>query len=231
MSNVFRVCALLGFVLVLPTVAQADLILLGTTGTLGSGLGSVETVLTLNSPGNTSNAAGSVTCDATLANGCLDVVVGDTTAINATRSFADAEITQASEFRLIFNAGENDGSITVNSLSAFFYNSLGDLYHTATLQGTPTVFFGDFNGTGAQGIVFGLNGAQQLIVQSQFNAANRIGVAASLSGATGGLDTFNVSMARGDDVVPSPEPAVMALFGMGLFALGFRARRKKIQQG
>ncbi len=31
----------------------------------------------------------------------------------------------------------------------------------------------------------------------------------------------------GDDVIPAPEPAVMALFGMGLFAVGFHARRKK----
>ena len=31
----------------------------------------------------------------------------------------------------------------------------------------------------------------------------------------------------GDDVIPAPEPAVMALFGIGLFAVGFQARRKK----
>jgi hypothetical protein len=34
----------------------------------------------------------------------------------------------------------------------------------------------------------------------------------------------------GDDVV-APEPAALALLGVGLLAVGFRARRKRTQQG
>jgi hypothetical protein len=33
----------------------------------------------------------------------------------------------------------------------------------------------------------------------------------------------------GDDVIPSPEPGVLALFGVGLFFVGFQARRRKAQ--
>jgi hypothetical protein len=131
-TNCFRLAALLAFVLA-PTAARADLILLGTTGTLGSGLGAVETVLTLQSPGSSTEAEGSVTLQCTLG-GCTDFVSGDTTAINSTRSFDDAGITSASEFRLIFNANENDELITIESLFAYFYNSAGVQYHVARIR-------------------------------------------------------------------------------------------------
>lgn len=230
-KHLLRVVALLGFVLA-PATAHADLIFLGTVGTVGSGIGSVATVLTLDGPANSSDAEGYVRCDSNTLDGvCNDDADGDLGPVAQTRSFAEAGITTASEFRLIFNANEggNDGEITLVSLVAYFYNSSGILYHTAEFQGAPVTYNGVFTGQGEQGLVFGLDVDQATEVQSQFNSSNRIGIAASLSDANGGFDAFNVSMARGDDVIPSPEPAVLALFGIGLFAVGFRARRRKTQ--
>jgi hypothetical protein len=57
-----------------------------------------------------------------------------------------------------------------------------------------------------------------------------IRIAAHLQGVgpNGESDSL-ICCTPGENVIPSPEPAVLALFGMGLFAVGLRIRRKKSQ--
>lgn len=47
-------------------------------------------------------------------------------------------------------------------------------------------------------------------------------------GPNGDSDSL-ICCTPGENVFPSPEPAALALFGMGLFAVGLRVRRKKSQ--
>jgi hypothetical protein len=56
-----------------------------------------------------------------------------------------------------------------------------------------------------------------------------LGVTASL-GSLSEIEQVRLgNLFVGDDVIPAPEPAVLALFGVGLFAVGFRVRRKRAQ--
>src|SRR4029079_558814 len=118
----------------------------------GTGLGTVNTILTIEAAGASTTEAGCVSfTGATDAigpsrsatgqcnTGTNDVLTGASQ--TQTRTLAEAGITSGSNFALFFNAIEPGGnSITLNSLVASFYNSSGVLLHTATYLGAPHEF-------------------------------------------------------------------------------------------
>src|SRR5690242_764437 len=85
--------------------AHANLVLLGPENFSGTGLGAVNTVLTITSPANSTTETGSVG----VGPGGTQVTTGDVmTGASQTqvRSFSSLGITQASALRVVFNAVE-----------------------------------------------------------------------------------------------------------------------------
>jgi hypothetical protein len=79
----------------------------------GSGLGSVNTILTLASPGSTSTETGAVAFS-----GGSDVITGDAktgSSQTQTRSFADLSVTSAANLRVVFNALEPAARTTAST--------------------------------------------------------------------------------------------------------------------
>ena len=133
-------------------------------------------------------------------------------------------ITKIGNLRIILNATESAGNaITVSSLALSFYDVAGITVGTFSLA-APVTFASTLTGIGQAGFTFGFDATQAAAASSLLGAdlANvRIGLAAPLSDATGGPDTFFVG-----NVTAVPEPAIYALMLGGLGAVGFVARRR-----
>ena len=142
------------------TQLSASLILLSPTEMSGTGLGAVNTVLTLQSAAN-----------ATIETGCVGVVNGATS--SASCGFTDANVqtqsgtptlqsvgvTDASNLRIVFNAAEpgNALDIMLNSLVLTFYNSTGTAAMSFSLfPGSGILFPSTQSGVGNSGFVFAL---------------------------------------------------------------------------
>jgi hypothetical protein len=204
--------------------ANASLILLSPVDFGGSGLGAVNTILTLQATGNGSTETGAVSW-----NGTSDVITGDAktgASQTQTRTLGSLGITSASTLRVIFNANEsaNDLSISLDSLVLNIYNPGGTLLFTS---GPASQFFSNVQqGTGNSGFVFGLDGAQAAAAQTAaFGGAfqnNRVGITSSLSSVSDGVETFFVANAPA-----VPEPGTLALLGSGIALFGVTRRKKQ----
>jgi len=222
------VAAALGFA----SSANASLTMLAAEDFPGTGLGTVNTILTIQSPANSSIEFGMVSW-----NGTADVISGATALTGAsqtlTRSLSDLGITSAANLRVVFNASEPGGdAITLNGLTLTIYNANGSTFFTAPLD-HPYDFADTQTGTGNSGFVFGLNGTETTQLQTLLNplggnfSSLRAGLVAVASNATGGNETFFVanSTALPPTAIPEPESYAMMLAGLGL--LGFIAGRRR----
>lgn len=211
--------------------AHAALIYLDGETISGTGLGAVNTVLTISSPSNSSTELGSVVW-----NGTADVKSGDVNASQTqTLSLGQLGLSDPANLRVVFNATEPaSDSITLTDLILYIFSASGG---TALFQSgafTQVVFDSTEPGTGSAGFVFGLDAADIISAKSAFETpTNRIGLLAHAINATGGQETFYVALA-GNPGGPStsvPEPGTIAMLGLGLLGMGFAARRKAAQQG
>jgi hypothetical protein len=201
--------------------ANATLEYLGPVDLTGTGLGNVNTLLTIQSPANTTTESGSVSW-----NGSSNVTTGDTQAINNTLSLSSLG-TSASDLRIIFNPVEPGNaaanSITLDNLVATIYSPTGDaLWNSGTFN--SVTFPTTETGTGRAGFSFGLDATQAAQAQTFFDGANRLGLAATALDATGGHETFFATTAQASPV-PEPETYGMLLAGLGL--VGFVSRRRR----
>ena len=221
------VAAALGFA----SSANASLTLIAPENFSGTGLGAVNTILTIQSPANTSTEFGIVEW-----NGSVDVITGATALTGAsqtqTRLLSDLGITSASTLRVVFNASEPGGdAITLNGLTLTIYNANGTPFFIAPLDQTYN-FANTQTGTGNSGFVFGLNGTETTQLQNLLNplggnfSSLRAGLVAVASNATGGNETFFVANSTVvPPAIPEPESYAMMLAGLGL--LGFIAGRRR----
>jgi len=224
--------------------AKADLVLVGTVTVGGTGLGTVNTVLTLTSSGNNTTEAGCVGRNASgdfigasVSGACVagtapDVLTGASQ--TQTRTLAEAGITSGANFAILFNAVEPGGnSITMNTLSVTFYNATtGAVLFTANYPLAPHDFLVTQTGTGNTGEQFSLNAAEaaqlQGFITTNTAAGIRVGISTSEGNplpAQGGPETFFIFNSGAATV--TPEPSTSVLMATGLIGLvGFVRRRR-----
>jgi hypothetical protein len=224
-------------------IASASLISIGATPTSGTGLGAVNTVLTVTSPGSTSTETGCVGASSvgTMVIGssaCFGGALGGNELTGASqtelRTIAQSGATDANSFLIVLNANEPAGnSITLNQLSVRFYSPTGTVLFTASTAGAIT-FPATFSGIGNAGFGFQLDAAQAAAATAATafsNSSNLIGLSASLSDATGGPETFFVGNTTpgggGGAGGPAPEPGTFMLLGGVLLSLGLSRQFKK----
>ena len=224
---------------------HASLILLSSTAISGSGLGNVNTVLTLQSPGSSTTEAGCVLpggtpgvgtqCSAFGAGFTGGTVLSGASQIGAP-TLGTLGVLNANDLRIVLNATEPAGdAITVQQLSLNLYNGttlLGTTHSLATAVTIPNTL----TGVGQAGFAFGLDTIQAGQVNAQLTgltaaqrAAVQVTLAAQLTGATGGPDTFFVANAPGAPINPAavPEPATMGLVGSVLIGGVLLLRKRR----
>jgi hypothetical protein len=219
--------ALTAAVATLAVPAHAMLVLQGPDDFGGTGLGAVNTVLTLLSPGSSSDEIGAVR---RLPGEDGDIITGDAllgTSQTQTLSLASLGINSASDLRVVFNAVEpgtaDANGITLNDLRLSIFSPDGtELFNSGSLT-APIDFAETFTGVGNAGFVFALDAAQASAAQALAFGAdfgdNLVGLYANLSDATGGPETFFVASI--------PEPQTYALMLAGLGVVGFMAARRR----
>ena len=215
---------------------SATLILVAPEDFAGSGLGSVNTILTIQSPGSTTSEQGCVGrstagCPGGTANAALDVIGGSLggneqtgASQTLTRTIGALGLTSAANLRVVFNSVEPPPAASINLTSlvlGIYDGTTGGLLFAAALP-APLAITGFETGIGNSGFVFALTPAEAAAAQGFFGSGNRIGLSASATNATGGPETFFVA----NTGTPVPEPASLLLLGSGLVGLSFWRWRK-----
>lgn len=229
------VAAAAAAVVLLPIQAQASLVLQSAQDFQGSGLGSVNTILTIQSPRNSTDEAGSV---GRVIGNPNDVRTGDFmsgASQTQTRTVSSLGVTSASDLRVVFNAlepGNALNSILLNDLQLNIYSSAGALLFNSGAF-TSINFADTFTGAGNSGFVFALDASQAAAAQATaFGVgfgSNIIGLSARASNATGGFETFFVASGASGTSGPArqiPEPGSLALAGLALLGVASSMRRK-----
>jgi hypothetical protein len=228
----------------------ASLILTSPIFVTGTGLGTEPTLLTITSQGSSSVEAGcvgntssqtgnSVSFLGVCSGSSVDVMTGN--AQIGPQSLSAAGITTASTFGIVFNASEPGGdSITLTGLTASFYSPTGAFLYQTSGFSCPGLFNCTFpntnTGAGKSGFLFNLDAAQQAAATSAGafnNSGNLVGLFASASNATGGIDTFFLAAipptggggGGGGGVVPEPGTMMLTVAGIGLSCIGAYRRR------
>jgi len=221
--------------------ARANLVLVGPATIGGTGLGAVNTILTIaNTPSELGCVSwnGSTTVEGAtlLANGqCTGT--GDQNGLNQAQNLGATGVTSGSNFAILFNPAEpgNDAGVTLNTMTAVFYSSTGtEIYRASTTQAFN--FSAIDAGTGNSGYEFILDAAQAAALQAAITAAGGVNnvwvglaVTAGSPGAlasNGAHETFFIFNSGIATVVP--EPSTTALLATGLFGLiGVVRRRRK----
>jgi len=220
------------------STANANLVLLSAENFQGTGLGAVNTILTIQSPNNSTSETGSVGRSPGNIN---DVIIGDAktgASQTQTQSINSLGVLSAASLRVVFNAlepGNGDNSIVLSNLVLSIYSPTGDLLFNSG-EFAPEAFLNTQTGAGNSGFVFGLDATQAAQAQAAaFGAGfgnNLIGLAATADNATGGFETFFVANGTpgdgggGPGGNPVPEPATLGLVGLALCGV-IGARRRK----
>ena len=221
----------------IPSLASAQLVQTGRLEGSGGGLGSQLTLLTLQSPGNTTTEQGCITPTATTCalNGATFADVGVQSGQSQVQLTSNAALSglTGDNIRIIVNLTEPNTSPetamgTLNDLRLILYGSSGNILFQSMGFAGPMDLSQPGAGIGNFGFTFGLTGSDIADFNAVYGSATSIGVAASLSNVTGGLETINVARANNVTSVV-PEPSTYALMAAGLGGLLLVRRRRRTQ--
>jgi hypothetical protein len=211
------------FVALTASQARADIIYLpGQTAPAGGVGHTPESILSVQSPGSTSNAAGGVSY-----NGNKDVLSGDAKNGEHTKTltFAQAGVTNAGQLRIFMDIEDPDNDLILNQLVLTAYGTNGQVLFQGSFTAGPMFFDENGSGQGHGDYVFGLDAIQAAQLQAAFQSDPnlRLGLFASTSDDTGSFTNFKL----GQGPAAVPEPATMFLFGTGMAGIAARARRRR----
>jgi hypothetical protein len=235
----FKAAAALAIGLAAATPARAALVLLDQTTLQGQGVGAVTTLLTLQSPGNSSIETGGVLFDGSTFG---DAKTGASQ--SSTFTFASLGISSASQMALIVNlsepGSENPPSVTTalsplatnadlaNAITLNVYSAAGVLLqqHTTAVGQALNQLQG---GVGGSGLVFGLTPAEQAQLDATI-AANPgqevFAVAATFANAQGGVDVIQAGVFA--SAIPEASSWMMMMLGfLGVGLVAYRRERPR----
>ncbi len=204
--------------------ARADIVYIpGATAPQGGVGHRPESILSIQSPGNSSNAAGGVAW-----NGNRDVRSGDAKQGEHTKTltFAEAGVSNAGQLRIFMDIEDNDNDLILNQLVLTAYGSNGQILFQGSYTAGPTFFNEAAPGQGHGDYVFGLTADQAAQLQAAYQADPnlRLGLFASTSDDTGSFTNFKIGQGPAN---PIPEPATMILLGTGLAGVAAKMRKRR----
>lgn len=215
-----------------PALASAQLVYLGPNVSSGTGIGTVNTVLTVQGKGNSTTESGCVTLSGF--NTCAGFGTDAKNGASQTGVRSISGVT-GSNLRVVLNFDEpaNASGGTLNNAVVTLFSGSNSI--SSTPFSSPITFNNTFNGIGQSGFLFGLSASDATLFQSFINANAdtdnfMIGIGATLSDVTGGPETFYTGIASTNPPTSTvPEPGSMALMGTGLVGLvpTLRRNRKK----
>ena len=178
--------------------AHASLVPVGPVPYSGTGLGAVNTVLTVGgrpiesgcvARGPAGDVIGPAACPPGFPGGDERTGASQT----QTRTIAELGLTTAEDLRVVINVNESVGNqISLTNLSLTIYDPVGNILFTTGPFTPPSFTLEHLPGT-TVGYVFELDDAQAAAAQLVFLPTNRVGMAISLSGATAGNETVFVA--------------------------------------
>lgn len=214
--------------------ASATLIHDGLVDLTGTGLGAVNTILTIQSPASSTTAQG---CVGRSTAGCPGGTPNSTpsdpgriiggslggnelTGDGQTKTIlgSTSGVTSAEDLRIIFNASEPSSaaqqSITLNDLRLTIYNPDNTIQFTSGALASALNFPDATGGVGQAGFVFRLDSAQAAAAGT-IDADDRIGLSALVTNAEGGLETFFVTRRPAVRAGSSPNPPACSCWAPG----------------
>jgi hypothetical protein len=130
---------------------------------------------------------------------------------------------------LVFHSGEaGGGPITIQDLALTFFDVANDITFTASLPGLPTTLASTAPGASSNtGFAFGLDTLEAGLAAEFFsNPQNRIGVAATLSGSAGGINSF--ALTSPPAAIPEPDTLIGIATGLLLIVVRRATRARGI---